>query len=121
MSAPSSSQALEISDLQEEVAAALREFYTFLAKLPWLEPDDVLEPPEQGWPNINNENFGPFHKNSAVLQLLKHLPYIRMDGPRNEYKLAWSTYPCDYRRNYFQKIRYFSKSSLDNLDFISCK
>lgn len=104
MSDPSSSQALDISDLQTEVTAALRDFYDFLTTLPWLQPDDVLEPPEHGWSNINTDNFGPFHKNSAVVELLKHLPYIRMDGPNNEYKLAWSTYPCDYRRNYFQNV-----------------
>jgi hypothetical protein len=104
MSSPSSDQALSTSDLQTEVVTALRDFYDFLAKLPWLEPDDVLEPPEQGWPNINTDNFGAFHKNNAVIDLLKHLPYIRMDGPSNEYTLVWSTHPCDYRRDYFQTV-----------------
>jgi hypothetical protein len=92
------------SNLQNEVATALRDFYGFLAKLPWLEPEDVLEPPEQGWSNINIDNFGALHKNSIVIDLLKHLPYIRMDGPNKEYTLAWSTHPCDYRRSYFQMV-----------------
>lgn len=105
MSTPSSSQALAISDLQTELATALQDFYGFLTLLPWLEPSDVLEPPAQGWPNINSDNFAPLHKNSAVIELLKHLPYLRMDGPYEKYALVWSTYPCDYRRDYFQKVK----------------
>ncbi|KAF2649565.1 hypothetical protein K491DRAFT_668733 [Lophiostoma macrostomum CBS 122681] len=93
-----------MSDLQIELATALRDFYHFLAKLPWVEPDDILEPPEQGWPNINTENFRAFKKNSAVIELLKHLPYIRMDGPNDEYEFAWRTSPCDYRRKYFHDM-----------------
>jgi hypothetical protein len=105
MSIPRPTPALSISDLQTEVATALRDFYEFLTKLPWFQADDVLEPPEHGWPSINADNFGPFHKSDTVIQLLKHLPYIRMDGPSKEYKIAWSTYPCDYRRDYFQQIK----------------
>ncbi|KAF2022762.1 hypothetical protein EK21DRAFT_82465 [Setomelanomma holmii] len=104
MSTSFSSQALATSDLQTEVATALRDFYSFLARLPWLEPSDVLEPPAQGWPNISSDNFAPLHKNSAVIKLLKHLPYLRMDGPFETCTLVWSTYPCDYRRDYFQKV-----------------
>jgi hypothetical protein len=104
MSTSFSRQALATSALRTEVATALRDFYGFLARLPWLEPSDILEPPAQGWPNISNDNFAPLHKNSAVIELLKHLPYLRMDGSFERYALAWSTYPCDYRRDYFQKV-----------------
>jgi hypothetical protein len=104
MSTASPSQTLAISQLQIEVATALRDFYGFLTKLPWLEPDDVLEPPEQGWPNINSDNFAAFHKSDVVIELLKHLPYIRMDGPRGDYNVAGLTWPCDYRRKYFQEV-----------------
>jgi hypothetical protein len=101
MSTPSPSQVLAISDLQTEVATALRDFYHFL---PWLQSNDILEPPEQGWPNINTYNFAAFHKNDSVIELLKHLPYMRMDGPGGDYQFAFSTWVCDYRRKYFQEI-----------------
>jgi hypothetical protein len=104
MSAPPQSEISPIFDLRIEVTTALRDFYRFLTKLPWFEPDDLLEPPEHGWPNINSDNFAEFHKSSRVIELLRHLPYVRMDGPSKEYKLAWSTYPCDYRRDYFQQF-----------------
>jgi hypothetical protein len=105
MSTSFSGQALATSDLQTEVATALRDFYNFLARLPWLEPSDILEPPAQGWPNITSDNFAPLHKNNAVIELLRHLPYLRMDGPFERYTLVWSTYPCDYRRDYFHEVK----------------
>jgi hypothetical protein len=102
MSTPSSSQALATSDLQTEVATALRDFYSFLSLLPWLDPSDILEPPASGWPNINNDNFAPLHKTKVVVELLKHLPYLNMDQCFEKYPFLWSTYACDYRRSYFQ-------------------
>jgi hypothetical protein len=104
MSASFSYQALATSDLQTEVVTALQTFYSFLARLPWLEPSDILEPPADGWPNISCDNFAPLGKNRTVIDLLKHLPYLRMDGPFERYTLIWSTYPCDYRRDYFQVV-----------------
>lgn len=89
-----------------KIIAALGDFYTFLAKLPWIEPADVLSPPPGGWPNITRENFACLGKNDEVIELLRHLPYIRMDGKglyERDYALAYSTFPCDYRRSYFQK------------------
>ena len=83
----------------------LRDFYTFLSKLPWIEPQDVLDAPEPGgWPNISKDNFAYLGKNDEVVALLQHLPYVRMDGKNGEYALAYSTFPCDYRRDYFQNL-----------------
>jgi hypothetical protein len=48
MSTPFSNQALATSDLQIEVATALRDLYGFLARLPWVEPSNILEPPAEG-------------------------------------------------------------------------
>jgi hypothetical protein len=86
---------------REEVIATITDFYQFLSKLPWIKPEDVLYPPKEGWPNITEENFSFLSKNSEVITLLKHLPYIRMDG-KTEYMVAPQTFPCDYRRDYFQ-------------------
>jgi hypothetical protein len=86
---------------REEIIATLTDFYEFLSKLPWLESRDILYPPEGGWPNITKENFAFLGKNEEVIALLRHLPYIRMDG-KDQYVLAYSTFPCDYRRDYFQ-------------------
>jgi hypothetical protein len=102
MSASTPKQALPITELQTEVATALRNFYKFLGTLPWLDSSEILEPPEQGWPNITSERFAKFHMNDKAVELLKHIPYLRMDGPGQEYNIAFSTWPCDYRRDYFR-------------------
>jgi hypothetical protein len=81
MSVSFSNQVLAASNFQTEVATTLLDFYNFLALLPWLKPSDILEPPARGWPNISSDNFAPLHKNNTVIKLLKHLPYLRMDGP----------------------------------------
>src|SRR5271156_4334341 len=86
---------------REEIIATITDFYQFLSKLPWIKPVDILYPPEGGWPNITNESFAFLGKNGEVIALLRHLPYIRMDW-ENEYLVAPYTFPCDYRRDYFQ-------------------
>jgi hypothetical protein len=102
MSTSSEPPSLELSSYnREEIVATLRDFYEFLSKLPWLESGDILYPPESGWPNITKENFAFLGKNEEVIALLRHLPYIRMDG-KGQYVVAYNTFPCDYRRDYFQ-------------------
>ena len=86
---------------REEVIATLTDFYEFLSKLPWLESGDILYPPKGGWPNITKENFAFLGKNEEVIALLRYLPYIKMDG-KGQYVVAYNTFPCDYRRDYFQ-------------------
>ncbi|KAI1080830.1 hypothetical protein F5B20DRAFT_95990 [Whalleya microplaca] len=89
---------------QAETVATLTDFYQCLSKLPWVELDDILYPPEEGWPNITNETFGFLAKNEDVISLLRHLPYIRQDGQGKgeQYVIAHNTFPCDYRRDYFR-------------------
>ncbi|MCJ1269695.1 hypothetical protein MMC22_009587 [Lobaria immixta] len=100
---PADPQLGEISKYDREaVIAAVTDFYHFLAQLPYIEPADILHPPlEGGWPNITTENFACLGKSDEVIALLKCLPYIRMDG-HHEYVVAPETFPCDYRRDYFQ-------------------
>lgn len=102
MSHPTASQLGELSTYDREaIIAVVADFYQFLAKLPYIESADILYPPEGGWPNITQENFACLGKNEEVIELLKLLPYIRMDGS-HEYLVAPETSPCDYRRDYFQ-------------------
>lgn len=108
MSHPTDPRLADISTYDREaVIATVTDFYQFLATLPYIEPADVLYPPPGGWPNINAENFAGLGKTEQVIALLKHLPYIRMDG-NHEYMVAPETFPCDYRRDYFQSPAVFA-------------
>lgn len=62
---------------RDECIAAIRDYYTFLTKM-YLKESDVIEPPKEGWPQVTAdiivEGMG---KTERVLDLLRHLPYIR--------------------------------------------
>lgn len=50
---------------REETIAAVKDYYQFLTKMPFLEPRDILDPPPEGWaagcqaeiPKRNDEVF----------------------------------------------------------------
>lgn len=85
---------------QDQVVAAVTEFYKFLTDMPYIAPADVLLPPPEGWSNINKDRFAALGKDDNVIELLAHLPYINMSGP--EFMVAPYTYPIDYRGDKFQ-------------------
>lgn len=75
----------ELSDIvysQEATIEAFRDYYQFLTKM-YLKESDVREPPKEGWPSINTVSFKGLEKDDAVIELLRHLPYIG-SGPSNE-------------------------------------
>ncbi|KAF6811590.1 hypothetical protein CMUS01_13227 [Colletotrichum musicola] len=69
----------EISYSQEETIAAVRDYYHFLAKM-YLPDSLVMEPPEGGWPGITHDNLGAMKKTDEVIELLRHLSYIRNEN-----------------------------------------
>jgi hypothetical protein len=66
----------EVSYSQEATVAAVREYYRFLTRM-YLKERYVIEPPEEGWPEINSETLGGLGKTNEIISLLRHLPYIR--------------------------------------------
>ncbi|KAK2007470.1 hypothetical protein LZ32DRAFT_610334 [Colletotrichum eremochloae] len=66
----------DISYSREECIAAISDYYSFLTKM-YLIEEDVVQPPECGWPSITSENMARLGKTDEVISLLRHLPYIR--------------------------------------------
>ncbi|KAK8091267.1 hypothetical protein PG994_000772 [Apiospora phragmitis] len=62
---------------REKTISDVRDYYTFLTKM-YLDESEVIEPPVEGWPYI--DNLRSMGKTDEVMALLRHLPYIR----RNE-------------------------------------
>lgn len=60
---------------QDAAVEAVRDYYAFLCTM-YLDPARVAEPPPGGWPEITAERFRHMHKSDAVIDLLRHLPYI---------------------------------------------
>ena len=66
----------EIAYSRDATVAAFRDYYRFLTKM-YLEESDVIEPPEDGWPTITPAILEGMEKDDEVIELLRHLPYIR--------------------------------------------
>jgi hypothetical protein len=66
----------DISYSREATVAAIRNYYHFLVSM-YLDPSDVQEPPESGWPSIPLNGWRNFDKTDEVIALLRELPYLR--------------------------------------------
>ena len=61
---------------RDETVAAVRDYYAFLASM-FMDPSYILEPPLGGWPSITSEAAKDLGKSDEVIDLLRHLPYVR--------------------------------------------
>lgn len=66
---------------RDTAVKAVRSYYTFLAaKLGAIRPSCIIEPPVGGWRNITIASLAPPQKTEEVVELLRHLPYIKGDS-----------------------------------------
>jgi hypothetical protein len=71
--------------------------YDFLTSM-YLKKSAVVEPPEDGWPDITAENLGGLGKTDEVLSLLRHLPYSQKSEHRmDEAQAAAWCYFADWQ------------------------
>jgi hypothetical protein len=90
---------------REAIVASITDFFEFMIKLPHIKPTDLLYPPPGGWSSITQSNFAPLQKSNEVIELLKHLPYLKTSPNQvrgDESIVAWDTKPIDYREERFQ-------------------
>ncbi|OAL51483.1 hypothetical protein IQ07DRAFT_643564 [Pyrenochaeta sp. DS3sAY3a] len=66
----------QVSYSRSSCITAVRGYYSFLASM-YLDPSIIAEPPEDGWPDIDQDALGDLKKTDEVIVLLRHLPYIR--------------------------------------------
>lgn len=76
---------------------AVRKYYNFLVEELGAIPADCVEyPPEEGWSNISEESLAGLEKTKEVVDVLRHLPYIKYSSGFNV-KIAFATEALDYR------------------------
>ncbi|WPA98275.1 uncharacterized protein RHO25_002887 [Cercospora beticola] len=68
-----------ISYSREATIAAFKEYFLFLTEL-YLDPEQIVFPPTEGWEEITITNLRPLGKTDEVIELLRHLPYIKPSG-----------------------------------------
>ncbi|CAK7198211.1 hypothetical protein SEUCBS139899_000869 [Sporothrix eucalyptigena] len=91
----------EIEYSRDACVQAVRDYYHFLTQM-YLDDTDFVYPPdddENGWPTINDENLADVDKDETVLDLLRHLPYVRQnpdDGGSDAIQVAPFTTITDW-------------------------
>lgn len=76
---------------------AVRKYYNFLVEELGAIPADCVEyPPEEGWPTISEESLAGLEKTKKVVDVLRHLPYIKYCSGFNV-QIAFATEALDYR------------------------
>ena len=60
-----------------EIINAVKDYYSFLIKLPYIPPEALFFPPAEGWTGVNEQELRSRGKTEEVIELLRHLPYLR--------------------------------------------
>ncbi|OTA55680.1 hypothetical protein K449DRAFT_452636 [Hypoxylon sp. EC38] len=80
----------------DEIIAAVHEFYVAIIKLPYIDPDALVLPPAVGWPGVREDELRKRGKTDEVVELLRHLPYLRNPGGREKWMLSPDTCEIAY-------------------------
>lgn len=88
---------------RQQIIQSVTAFCEFLTELPYVEPSEVLHPPENGWPNITKQKLAALSKNDEVIELLARLPYISTRGDEGWCMIAPNTHLLDFRGDSVQK------------------
>ncbi|KAJ3962717.1 hypothetical protein N0V92_000509 [Colletotrichum tropicale] len=71
---------MESLSFHRDVAQGLTQFYTKLATAPYLSPDNIQQPPPEGWSDTELDVDGlrnTLGRSNTAVDLLRHLPYLR--------------------------------------------
>ena len=79
-----------------EIIAAIQEFYELLIKLPYIAPNALVLPPKEGWSGVNAEELRRRGKTEEVIELLRHLPYLRAPMPGKRWMVGPDTIEITY-------------------------
>ncbi|PVH81337.1 hypothetical protein DL98DRAFT_624756 [Cadophora sp. DSE1049] len=82
----------ELSDITysgDATVAAFCDYYQFLTKM-YLKESDPIEPPKGGWPMITPTVLAGLEKDEKVIDLLRHLPYMRCSCDESSDAAPWA-------------------------------
>lgn len=73
---------------RNELASSISSLYKLLTKLPYVDPKALVYPPNEenkkGWTGINETELRKRGKTDGIIDLLRHLPYLRQPKSINE-------------------------------------
>lgn len=77
-----------------EAVDAVLKFYHEILRHPYLDDSALIVPPTNGWDNITIKG-----KNETVIDLLRHLPYLRPERQIMRFNVNYETIPICYSGN----------------------
>jgi hypothetical protein len=73
---------------RDKVISSISNLYKLLIKLPYVDPEALVYPPtdenKNGWTGINETELRKRGKTDRIVDLLRHLPYLRQPKSINE-------------------------------------
>jgi len=90
----------ELKYSRNEVVAELTSFYELLVKM-YLPSSAIKWPPPGGWADLIPEYFAFMRKTDAVVDVLRHIPYVRDTG-LERWEIYHETGPVDYTGHHFR-------------------
>jgi hypothetical protein len=81
-----------------DIIDALTAFYKQIVKHPYLEDAALKIPPSTGWETIDSAALQNLGKSEAVIELLKHLPYLETDGQYDRLLVQYETVAIAYTK-----------------------
>lgn len=80
----------------DETVAAVRAFYEQVIKHPYLDDTALIIPPQDGWDNLDLVALRSKGKNETVINILRHLPYLRASDFYQRLLVQAETVPICY-------------------------
>ena len=87
---------------RDRIVTSFHDFCIFMRDL-WVANDAILVPPGGGWSSITTELFAKLNKNEKVVDILKHMTYVRNGGNESRYEILPLTALVDWRAGWFLK------------------
>ncbi|KAI0888398.1 uncharacterized protein GGS22DRAFT_96735 [Annulohypoxylon maeteangense] len=76
---------------RDEISSAVLRLYQEVIRHPYMDENALILPPPNGWDTVSIEG-----KNETVMDLLRHLPYLRSVNSFRKLLIHWETIPICY-------------------------
>ncbi|KAK3178709.1 hypothetical protein OEA41_000846 [Lepraria neglecta] len=100
---------------RDKVVSELTSFYECLVEL-YLPSSALKYPPQGGWPDITPEYLAFMEKNDTIVDIIRHIPFIRQDEDSKPYQIYEKTSAVDYNGGTFHGIASLDKPYPDVAD-----
>lgn len=82
-----------------DIADALTAFYKQVIRHPHLDDAALKIPPSSGWETIDSAALRQVGKSEALIEILRHLPYLEADGRYEKLLVQYETVAIAYTQH----------------------